>query len=100
MLICSETFDFMSCICCWSWVTGRPAIVTSSSSCRRFHHCYQAMGSEVTSSDGISNELSRESPNTAQVIAEANTYEDIVGDSIPASGNPVDYSQPELLIRT
>ena len=58
------------------------------------------MGSEVTSSDGISNELSRESPNTAQVIAEANTYEDIVGDSIPASGNPVDYSQPELLIRT
>ena len=58
------------------------------------------MGSDVISSDSIPNELSQESPNIAQVSAKVNTYEDIVGGSIPDSGNPVDYSQPELLIRT
>ena len=58
------------------------------------------MDSDAISSDNIPSELSQQSPSIAQVAAEVNTYEDIVGHSAPDSGNLAESSQTEMLIRT
>ena len=58
------------------------------------------MDSSALSSDSTFTGLAQDSPSSTQVVTEVNTYEDIVENSAPASGNIATYSQPEMLIRT
>ena len=102
MLLSSDACGSFPFSCCCLWAIG--GLASDAFSVSVYLRCFcrrcQAMDSGVINSDSIVNGSAQDSPSIAQVATEVNTYEDIVENSAPASGNLADYSQPELLIRT